>query len=52
MPPTPPASQSQTHHLDVSGLRVEIARQRIKHLHLGVYPPDGRVRVAPLANSR
>lgn len=26
------------------------ALQRIKHLHLGVYPPDGRVRVAaPLA---
>lgn len=50
MPSPPPSSPSQTHHLDISGLRVEIARQRIKHLHLGVYPPDGRVRVAaPLA---
>jgi predicted metal-dependent hydrolase len=50
MPSPSPSSPSQTHHLDISGLRVEIARQRIKHLHLGVYPPDGRVRVAaPLA---
>lgn len=41
---------SDAHHLDICGLRVEIARQRIKHLHLGVYPPDGRGRVAaPLA---
>lgn len=34
----------------VSGLRVEVVRKDIKNLHLGVYPPDGRVRVAaPLA---
>jgi predicted metal-dependent hydrolase len=30
----------------VSGLRVQIARKDIKNLHLGVYPPYGRVRVA------
>jgi hypothetical protein len=30
----------------VSGVPVEIVRKRIKNLHLGVYPPHGRVRVA------
>jgi len=36
----------------VSGIPVKIERKRIKNLHLGVYPPDGRVRVAaPLAVS-
>jgi len=25
---------------------VRVVRKPIKHLHLGVYPPDGRVRVA------
>jgi len=30
----------------VSGLAVQIVRKDIKHLHLGVYPPRGRVRVA------
>lgn len=25
---------------------VEVVRKRIKNLHLGVYPPEGRVRVA------
>ena len=35
--------------ISVAGLDVEIVRKDIKHLHLGVYPPDGRVRVsAPL----
>src|SRR5271165_2873378 len=34
------------HTITVSGLRVEIARKDIKNLHLGVYPPGGRVRVA------
>lgn len=32
--------------LEVGGLRVELVRKPIKNLHLGVYPPDGRVRVA------
>lgn len=30
----------------VSGLTVQIVRKDIKNLHLGVYPPNGRVRVA------
>src|SRR4030042_538039 len=30
----------------VSGLTVQIIRKDIKNLHLGVYPPNGRVRVA------
>jgi predicted metal-dependent hydrolase len=38
--------------MTVSGLRVAIVRKPIKNLHLGVYPPDGRIRVAaPLAVS-
>lgn len=30
----------------VSGIPVQVVRKPIKNLHLGVYPPDGRVRVA------
>lgn len=30
----------------VSGVQVQIVRKAIKNLHLGVYPPHGRVRVA------
>lgn len=30
----------------VGGVRVEIVRKKIKNLHIGCYPPDGRVRVA------
>jgi predicted metal-dependent hydrolase len=38
--------------ITVSGLRVDVVRKPIKNLHLGVYPPHGRVRVAaPLAVS-
>ena len=33
-------------HLTVSGIRVQIERKDIKNLHMGVYPPNGRVRVA------
>lgn len=33
-------------HLTVAGIKVEIERKDIKNLHLGVYPPHGRVRVA------
>ena len=32
--------------LEVGGVAVEVLRKNIKHLHLGVYPPDGRVRVS------
>lgn len=37
---------TETHRLTVSGIRVEVVRKDIKNLHLGVYPPLGRVRVA------
>lgn len=37
---------TETHQLTVSGLKVEVVRKDIKNLHLGVYPPNGRVRVA------
>jgi predicted metal-dependent hydrolase len=41
---------TKTHKITISGMAVEIVRKDIKNLHLGVYPPDGRVRVAvPLA---
>ncbi len=30
----------------VGGLAIEVVRKNIKNLHLGVYPPEGRVRVA------
>lgn len=40
------------HQITVSGIAVDIVRKPIKNLHLGVYPPNGRVRVAaPLAVS-
>lgn len=36
-------------HVDVGGTPMEVVRKNIKHLHIGVYPPDGQVRVsAPL----
>ncbi|UFH48977.1 M48 family metallopeptidase [Pseudomonas sp. KNUC1026] len=40
----------KSRNITVSGLTVEVVRKPIKNLHLGVYPPQGRVRVAaPLA---
>lgn len=32
--------------IDVSGITVDVVRKEIRHLHVGVYPPHGRVRVA------
>ena len=32
--------------IEISGISVEVRRKDIKNLHLGVYPPGGRVRVA------
>ncbi len=41
-----------SHHILVHNLSVEVVRKSIKNLHLGVYPPEGRIRVAaPLAVS-
>ena len=34
------------HSIVVSGTPVEVVRKDIKNLHVGVYPPNGRVRVA------
>jgi predicted metal-dependent hydrolase len=37
---------TETRHITVSGIAVDVVRKDIKNLHLGVYPPHGRVRVA------
>ena len=34
------------HLINVQGTPVEVVRKDIKNLHVGVYPPSGRVRVA------
>jgi len=34
------------HQIDVNGLIVDVVRKNIKNLHLAVYPPNGRIRVA------
>lgn len=40
------------HKIEVSGIPVDVVRKDIKNLHLAVYPPHGRVRVAvPLRTS-
>lgn len=39
-------SEIQGHQLEVGGTSVEVVRKDIKNLHVGVYPPNGRVRVA------
>lgn len=35
-----------SHRIEVKGIAVEVVRKDIKNLHVGVYPPNGRVRVA------
>ncbi|MGH6635537.1 MAG: M48 family metallopeptidase [Gammaproteobacteria bacterium] len=37
---------TKVHRVTVGGFSVEVIRKDIKHLHLRVYPPHGRVRVA------
>ena len=37
---------TETHRITVGGIAVDVVRKDIKNLHLGVYPPHGRVRVA------
>jgi len=34
------------HQIEVDGLVVDVVRKNIKNLHLAVYPPNGRIRVA------
>lgn len=36
----------EARQITVGGVRVQVVRKGIKNLHLGVYPPNGRVRVA------
>ncbi|MGA9508707.1 MAG: SprT family zinc-dependent metalloprotease [Candidatus Sulfotelmatobacter sp.] len=37
---------TETQRIEIRGLQVEIVRKDIRNLHVGVYPPLGRVRVA------
>lgn len=37
---------TERRHIEVDSIRVEVVRKDIKNLHVGVYPPNGRVRVA------
>lgn len=37
---------TEQRNIEVSGIPVEVVRKDIKNLHVGVYPPKGRVRVA------
>ncbi len=37
---------TEKHQIIVNDLVVDVVRKNIKNLHLGVYPPAGRVRVA------
>jgi predicted metal-dependent hydrolase len=37
---------TEAHQMFVSGMPIQVVRKPIKNLHLGVYPPHGRVRVA------
>jgi predicted metal-dependent hydrolase len=43
---TTEALSATVKRISVSGIAVEVVRKDIKNLHLGVYPPMGRVRVA------
>lgn len=38
------------HQITVGEYRIDVVRKKIKNLHLGVYPPDGRIRVAAPLN--
>jgi predicted metal-dependent hydrolase len=37
---------TEPHRITVGGLRIDVVRKPIKNLHMGVYPPNGRIRVA------
>src|SRR5271169_3590745 len=37
---------TEKHQITVNGLIVDVVRKNIKNLHLAVYPPEGRIRVA------
>ena len=35
--------------IDLGGIPADVVRKRIKHVHLSVYPPAGRVRISGAA---
>jgi predicted metal-dependent hydrolase len=37
---------TEPHRITVGGLLIDVVRKPIKNLHMGVYPPNGRIRVA------
>lgn len=37
---------TSSHVITINNIEVQVVRKKIKNLHLAVYPPDGRVRVA------
>ena len=37
---------SNKYQLNISGFTVDVVHKSIKNLHIGVYPPSGRVRIA------
>ena len=42
-------TKTESYHIDVHGISVEVIRKDIKNFYIGVHPPNGRVRVsAPL----
>lgn len=36
----------ERHKVEVGGIAIEVVRKDIRNVHLAVYPPDGRVRIA------
>ena len=43
-------TKTESYHINVRGIPVEVVRKDIKNFYIGVHPPNGRVRVsAPLA---
>lgn len=36
--------------IDLGGMRADVVRKDIKHVHLSVYPPDGKVRISAPRN--
>lgn len=37
---------TESHKIEISNLTINVIKKDIKNIHLGVYPPNGRVRVA------
>ena len=41
--------KAENYSIEISGLSIEVVRKDIKHFYIGVYPPNGQIRVsAPL----